>query len=155
MNENARRTSYQASAWLSRVFLDYSVAPPLRGMREHYSHYNSLSIEATTELLINPNSLFEYSTYSLVNRLHFRPKTPPPSPPSPSPPDEYQTVSLDTPLVAELPSATLGDFTTSEFTLGELYGDSLLHQDADNSGSSLDVNGDDLLNENLGLLLFG
>lgn len=37
-------------------------------------------------------------------------------------------------------------FTTSEFTLGDLYGDIL--PEADNSGSSLDISGDDLLTDN-------
>lgn len=61
-------------------------------------------------------------------------------------------VALDTPISVELraaekpPSEELGTFTTSEFTLGELYPE--ISPDVDNSGSSLDISGDDLLNDN-------
>lgn len=81
-------------------------------------------------------------------RLHFRPKTPPPSPPHNS--DDQFPISLDTPLTVELragePSIEeFQPFTTTEFTLGELYGEL---PEADNSGSSLDISGDDLLTDN-------
>ncbi|CAG5053087.1 unnamed protein product [Parnassius apollo] len=86
--------------------------------------------------------------------LHFRPKTPPPSPPHESkPPDDQFPIALDTPFSVELrfaeqpPSEVLDSFTTSEFTLGDLYPEPL-NPEVDNSGSSLDISGDDLLNEN-------
>ncbi|XP_026316672.1 uncharacterized protein LOC113227842 isoform X2 [Hyposmocoma kahamanoa] len=80
--------------------------------------------------------------------LHFRPKTPPPSPPHNS--DDQFPISLDTPLTVELrpgePSIEeFEPFTTAEFTLGDLYGEL---PEADNSGSSLDISGDDLLTDN-------
>ncbi|CAK1593409.1 unnamed protein product [Parnassius mnemosyne] len=86
--------------------------------------------------------------------LHFRPKTPPPSPPHESKlPDDQFPIALDTPFSVELrfaeqpPSEVLDSFTTSEFTLGDLYPEPL-NPEVDNSGSSLDISGDDLLNEN-------
>ncbi|CAK1548983.1 unnamed protein product [Leptosia nina] len=81
--------------------------------------------------------------------LHFRPKTPPPAPPSTEKqPEDLFPIALDTPLSVELttgpPSGALNTFTTSEFTLGDLYGD--VNPDLDNSGTT-DSN-EDLLNEN-------
>lgn len=85
--------------------------------------------------------------------LHFRPKTPPPSPPRQEKPDPDQfPIALDTPISVELraaekpPTEGLDSFTTSEFTLGELYPD--ITPDIDNSAGSLDISGDDLLTEN-------
>ncbi|XP_034838529.1 uncharacterized protein E(Pc) isoform X2 [Maniola hyperantus] len=82
--------------------------------------------------------------------LHFRPKTPPPSPPYiDRPADNQFPIALDTPISVELtsgpPSGALDTFTTSEFTLGDLYGD--INPEMDNSGS-LDTSGEDLLTEN-------
>ncbi|KAL0809759.1 hypothetical protein ABMA28_011259 [Loxostege sticticalis] len=82
--------------------------------------------------------------------LHFRPKTPPPSPPSTPHIDDTLPIALDTPIAVELrshPSENLEPFTTSEFTLSDLYGD-INPEEKDNSGSSLDISGEDLLNEN-------
>ncbi|XP_028169263.1 uncharacterized protein LOC114359179 [Ostrinia furnacalis] len=83
--------------------------------------------------------------------LHFRPKTPPPSPPSPTPvPDDVLPITLDTPLAVELrshPSDNLQPFTTTEFTLTDLYGD-INPEEKDHSGSNLDISGEDLLGEN-------
>ncbi|CAH2084167.1 unnamed protein product [Euphydryas editha] len=80
--------------------------------------------------------------------LHFRPKTPPPSPPFvEKPSDDQFPIALDTPISVELmsqpPSGTLDVFTTTEFTLGDLYGD--VNPETDNS---LDISGEDLLTEN-------
>ncbi|CAG4963421.1 unnamed protein product [Colias eurytheme] len=84
--------------------------------------------------------------------LHFRPKTPPPSPPTTEKTDDLFPIALDTPISVELtlepPTGGLDTFTTSEFTLGDLYGD--INPDIDNSGS-LDISNEDLLTENLGL----
>ncbi|XP_046975109.1 uncharacterized protein LOC124541261 isoform X2 [Vanessa cardui] len=82
--------------------------------------------------------------------LHFRPKTPPPSPPYvEKPSDDQLPIAFDTPIAVELtlepPSGALDTFTTTEFTLGDLYGD--INPELDNSGS-LDISGDDLLTEN-------
>uniref|UniRef100_A0A2H1VHG1 SFRICE_012280 n=1 Tax=Spodoptera frugiperda TaxID=7108 RepID=A0A2H1VHG1_SPOFR len=92
--------------------------------------------------------------------LHFRPKTPPPSPPRQEKPDPDQfPIALDTPISVELraaekpPTEGLDSFTTSEFTLGELYPD--ITPDIDNSAGSLDISGDDLLTENFTVCLFG
>ncbi|CAH0761818.1 unnamed protein product [Diatraea saccharalis] len=88
--------------------------------------------------------------------LHFRPKTPPPSPPPPDfNPEDQAPVTLDTPLAVELrtelPSGGLDTFTTSEFTLADLYGD-INPEEKDSSGSAaLDGSGDDLLNNFTGL----
>ncbi|XP_072937404.1 uncharacterized protein E(Pc) [Epargyreus clarus] len=87
--------------------------------------------------------------------LHFRPKTPPPSPPrDPTPSDDFFPVGADTPIAVELrldpPSGVLDTFTTAEFTLGGLFADTI-HPEVDNSGSSLDVSGEDLLGDNFGL----
>ncbi|XP_063835601.1 uncharacterized protein LOC135084793 [Ostrinia nubilalis] len=83
--------------------------------------------------------------------LHFRPKTPPPSPPSPTPvSDDVLPIALDTPLAVELrshPSDNLQPFTTTEFTLTDLYGD-INPEEKDHSGSNLDISGEDLLGEN-------
>ncbi|CAB3262048.1 unnamed protein product [Arctia plantaginis] len=84
--------------------------------------------------------------------LHFRPKTPPQSPMREDKHEDQFPVALDTPISVELraaekpPSEELGTFTTSEFTLGELYPE--INPDVDNSGSSLDISGDDLLTDN-------
>lgn len=91
--------------------------------------------------------------HTFVSRLHFRPKTPPPSPPYlEQPSDDQFPIAQDTPISIELrsdvPSGALDTFTTSEFTLGGLYGDLLPEQD---SGHSLDISGDDLLNADLSL----
>ncbi|RVE52341.1 hypothetical protein evm_002979 [Chilo suppressalis] len=85
--------------------------------------------------------------------LHFRPKTPPPAPPSPEydpteqtplTPNEPITVELRT----ELPTSGLETFTTSEFTLADLYGDINPEEKdiKDNKDISLDGSGDDLNN---------
>ncbi|XP_041988612.1 uncharacterized protein LOC121740009 isoform X2 [Aricia agestis] len=81
--------------------------------------------------------------------LHFRPKTPPPSPPhKEAPQDDQFPIAQDTPISVELtsglPSGVLDTFTTSEFTLNDLYD---VSPDMDNSGS-LDISGEDLLTEN-------
>ncbi|KAH9633724.1 hypothetical protein HF086_008746 [Spodoptera exigua] len=66
-------------------------------------------------------------------------------------PDQFP-IALDTPISVELraaekpPTEALDMFTTSEFTLGELYPD--ISADIDNSAGSLDISGDDLLTEN-------
>ncbi|KAJ8704613.1 hypothetical protein PYW07_011801 [Mythimna separata] len=84
--------------------------------------------------------------------LHFRPKTPPLSPPVVENHSSSFPVALDTPLSVELraaeapPPGAPDCFTTSEFTLGDLYPD--LNVDVDNSATSLDISGDDLLTEN-------
>ncbi|XP_063898101.1 uncharacterized protein LOC135118904 [Helicoverpa armigera] len=82
--------------------------------------------------------------------LHFRPKTPPPSPPRPESHDTEFPVSLHTPIAVEIRSDTVSDthdtFTTSEFTLADLYPD--INPVLDNSVAGLDVSSDDLLSEN-------
>lgn len=86
----------------------------------------------------------------LFHRLHFRPKTPPPSPPSPSPPpDDNIPIELDTPLCVELrsPSQGLCPFTTCAFTLGSLY-DAALEERGDSLALGLDHSGEDLLADN-------
>ncbi|XP_050673543.1 uncharacterized protein LOC126971337 isoform X1 [Leptidea sinapis] len=80
--------------------------------------------------------------------LHFRPKTPPPTSPNESRPEDLFQISLDTPLSVEIiqepPSGSLDTFTTSEFTLGDLYGD--INPEADNG--SLENSNEDLFSEN-------
>lgn len=81
-------------------------------------------------------------------RLHFRPKTPPPSPLRCDKSDDQFPIALDTPISVEIalepPTGGLDVFTTSEFTLNDLYE---INPDVDNSGS-LDISGEDLLTEN-------
>jgi hypothetical protein len=82
-------------------------------------------------------------------RLHFRPKTPPPSPPHEDGPSEDQfPLAQDTPLTVhittESPTHGIDTFTTSEFTLSDLYGDI----NPEEKEGSLDASGEDLLTEN-------